>query len=229
MDPISAALAYLAMKGGQAAGHLPLSLLVGAGSLGAEATPEQKLERGKEHGKFRRFFGREYDTSPRKERQAPGFDPVGAYANPTANTIAVSPRASSSILAHELGHISNYLQGQKTLPGRVHQGLTSLSYSPLYPASSIAGATGYALSDRPGLEGLEGLGHAGTAGAGILGALQLLEEGRASLKARKALKAIKGPDYSAKDIAPLAGGMGTYALGAGSAVGLPLLIDHLTS
>jgi len=203
-------------------------MAVGHGSLKHDAEAPEKQERLSEHGKIRRFFTREHDTTPTKDRQAPGFKPSSAYALPDKNTIAVSPRASSSILAHELGHVSNYQQGQKSLAGKAHQGLTSLSYSPLYPASALAGSAGYAMSDQPGLEGLEGLGHAGTAGAGVLGALQLLEEGRASLKARKAMKAVKGDQYSGKDMLPLAGGFGTYALGAGGAVGLPLLIHHLT-
>jgi len=226
---MTAALAYLALKGGQLAGHIPLLAMVGHGSLPQDAESQEKAQRLGEHAKLRRHFAREHETSPEKRRQAPGFHPTSAYALPEENAIAVSPRASSSILAHELGHISNYVQGQKSLPGKAHQALTSLSYSPAYPLSSITGSTGYAMADNPGMEALEGVGHAGTAGAGVLGALQLMEEGRASLKARKAMKAVQGDQYSEKSMLPLAGGMGTYALGAGSAVGFPLLLHHFLS
>jgi hypothetical protein len=229
IDPLTAVLAYVALKGGQVAGYIPMSMLVGKGSLPQDAEALEKAERGKEHAKLRRFFTREHETSPEKLRQAPGFHPSSAYAIPHENAIAVSPRASSSILAHELGHVANYTKGQKSIPGKVHQGLTSLSYSPLYPASSIAGTGGYVMADQPGMEHMEGLGHAGTAGAGILGGLQLLEEARASMKARKALKAVRGDQYSEKEMLPLAGGLGTYALGAGSAVGFPLLLHHYLS
>ena len=222
-------LAYLALKGGQLAGTVPLLSMVGRGSLPEAAESQEKVRRLSEHDKIRRHFTREYETSPEKRRQAPGFKPSSAYAIPDENVIAVSPRASSSILAHELGHVSNYIQGPKSLPGKAHQALTSLSSSPAYPLSSIVGSSGYAMSDNPGMEAMEGVGHAGTAGAGVLGALQLLEEGRASLKARKAMKAVQGDQYSEKSILPLAGGMGTYALGAGTAVGFPLLLHHFLS
>lgn len=231
IDPVTAAMAYAALRGGEAAARFPMLKMLDIGALPEDAPRSKVKERGREHSRARRYFGREYETKPKKQRQAPGFESSGAYALPEQNLIAVSPRAPTSIMAHELGHISNYLQGQKSVPGRAHQALTSASYAPIYPASSIAGSAGYAFQD-PSTTGLEDpmemLGHSGTAGAGILGALQLLEEGRASLKARKALKEIKGPEYSYKDVAPLAGGFGTYALGAGSAVGLPLLIHHLT-
>lgn len=226
---MTAALAYLALKGGQVVGQLPLLAMVGHGSLPQDAEAQERSQRASEHGKLRRYFSREFEASPEKRRQKPDFHPTMAHAIPEENIIAVSPRASSSILAHELGHVANYMQGQKSIPGKAHQALTSLSYSPAYPLSSIAGATGYALSDSPGMAAMEGVGHAGTAGAGVLGALQLLEEGRASLKARKAMKAVQGDQYSEKSMLPLAGGFGTYALGAGSAVGFPLLLHHFLS
>jgi len=224
---MAAALAYLMMKGGQVASSLPLSILTDIGSLHRHSPKDAKEQLAREHARIRSWFGREHDILPKKERKKPGFHPLDAYANTARNTIAVSPRAASGILAHELGHIANYAKGQKSLVGKIHQALTSMSYSPLYPASSVVGSMGYSFSDHAGLEGLEDVGHAGVASAGVLGALQLIEEGRASLKARKALKAVKGDHYSAKELAPLLGGFGTYALGATSAVGFPLILHHV--
>ena len=232
IDPISAALALLAVKGGELAGHLPLGALLRHGSHAKPALEDQKA-RSSDHQKMRRVFEKLYETTVQKKRQPTSFQPLEAYARPDKQEIAVSPRAATPILAHELGHVSNYLQGQKTLPGRALQRMTDASYSPLYPGASIAGSTGYALEGSdlasgvaPGL--LEGMGHAGTAGAGILGGLQLMEEARASLKARKAMKQLRGEHYTAKENLPLLGGLGTYGLAAGSAVGLPLLIHHLS-
>ena len=232
LDPLSTALAILAVKGGELAGHLPLAALLRHGSHAQPSSDDQKA-RASDHQKMRRIFEKLYDTSVTKQRQPSSFHPTSAYALPDLNQIAVSPRAATPILAHELGHVSNYVQGQKSLPGKALQAMTNMSYSPLYPGASIAGSSGYALEGSdlasgvaPGL--LEGMGHVGTAGAGVLGGLQLIEEARASLKARKAMKQLRGEHYSAKENLPLLGGLGTYGLAAGSAVGLPLLINHLS-
>lgn len=232
LDPLSASLAVLAVKGGEMAGHVPLSVLLSRGSV-PKADPQAQKKRTQDHRQMRRIFEKIFATTATKERKPSSFKPMEAYARPDLQQIAVSPRASTSILAHELGHVSNYLQGQKSRAGRGLQRMTNLSYSPLYPASSIAGSTGFALEGSPMTSGipegaLEGMGIAGTAGAGILGGLQLLEEGRASLKARRAMKQLRGPAYKERENLPLLGGFGTYALGAGSAVGLPLLIQHLS-
>ena len=163
-------------------------------------------------------YFRQGGSEPTLERER-DFPATAAHADPRTDTARASYFSHPSIIAHELGHLSNEAQGRKSLLGRMLRKATDVAYSPMNFILPIGAAAAYGLGhDLPGDIAL--------GGTASLSGLQLLEEGRASRKALKAMKAIKGKTR-AEDVLPLAGGFGTYLLGGLGAVGIPLMAREM--
>jgi len=227
---LDALAAHLVLHGTAVVGSsLPLGSMASTGSGRPKEVDPEKVQRAADHRKLRRIFEQMYDTKAEKIRKPKTFSALESYAVPDKGQIAVPPKASPAIMAHELGHLANWEQSKNSPLHRMFQRATGLSYGPAIPAASL-GASGALVGSTRVPEHadlLTSLGYGGVGAAGVLGSLQLLEEARASLKARRALKKLRGDEYKEKELLPLAAGLGTYGSAASASVAVPLLLHHL--
>ena len=216
VDPLTALLIGGA-GAGTALGSAALGRLAMKGTGHAAETAPAKGKRTRLSNKLLSTMKGRFGGDPSLNRKKDFPAPL-AHAHTDKQEANLSYFSHPSIVAHELGHLANAEQARKGgVAGKALNKATNLAYSPLSWMLPMLASGAYATgNDMPGDIALGG----SVAGSG----LQLLEEGRASSKAMRAMKKLRGGKTKSEDVLPLAGGLGTYALGGLGAAAIPLMI-----